>query len=141
MEFAQWYLRRGRINRSTYWLHYVLPLFAFGLLAYCADLALGFSELSDLTAPQDGTVSVWDLGPFSTLVSLGTLVPSVSSGVTRLHDRGHSAWWMLFAFVPLVGGIVLLVQMGFLRGDGGPNRYGPPPGSQPVHDPAYPPPW
>lgn len=140
MEFVHWYLRRGRINRSTYWQHYVLPLFAFGLLAYCADLALGFSELSDLTATGDQAVSVWELGPFSTLVSLATLVPSISSGVTRLHDRSHSAWWLLFAFVPLVGGIILLVQMGFLRGDGGPNRYGPPPG-QPAAEPVHPPPW
>jgi uncharacterized membrane protein YhaH (DUF805 family) len=54
--------------------------------------------------------------------------------VARLHDRGHSAWWLLWILLPLVGVIVLLVQNGFLRGDGGPNRYGPSAGQHvPVH--------
>jgi uncharacterized membrane protein YhaH (DUF805 family) len=76
----------------------------------------------------------------SALVSLALIVPSISSQVTRLHDRSHSAWWLLFNLIPLVGGILLLIQMGFLRGDGGPNRYGPPPaGGTPVPDPGYPP--
>jgi uncharacterized membrane protein YhaH (DUF805 family) len=30
--------------------------------------------------------------PIRTLVVLATLVPSISSTVTELHDRGHSAW-------------------------------------------------
>ena len=64
----------------------------------------------------------------STAISLLTVVPSISSTVARLHDRGHSAWWLLWFLLPLVGVIVLLVQNGFLRGDGGPNKYGPPTG-------------
>ena len=61
----------------------------------------------------------------STAISLLTVVPSISSTVARLHDRGHSAWWLLWFLLPLVGVIVLLIQNGFLRGDGGPNKYGP----------------
>jgi uncharacterized membrane protein YhaH (DUF805 family) len=79
-----------------------------------------------------------------TAVALLTFVPSVSSTVTRLHDRGHSAWWLLLVLVPVVGVLVLLVMTGFLRGDGGPNRYGPPPRAprEPSGDPLYvPPTW
>jgi len=54
--------------------------------------------------------------------------------VARLHDRGHSAWWLLWFLLPVVGWIVLFVQNAFLRGDGGPNRYGPAP-DRPVGDP------
>ena len=72
------------------------------------------------------------------LVYLLTAVPSISSSVTRLHDRGHSAWWLLFGLLPLVGAIVLLVQY-CLPGEGGPNPYGPPPGSlDRVPEPPYP---
>jgi len=27
----------------------------------------------------------------------------------RLHDTGRSGWWLLIAFVPIVGAIVLIV--------------------------------
>ena len=127
MSFGQWYVRRGRIGRRTFWLHYVLPLLLLQVLALLADLAFGFTDLTS-TVTASSVSATGNLGPFSLVVSLLSLVPSISSQVTRLHDRGHSAWWLLFSLVPLVGAILLFVQTGFLRGDGGPNRYGPPPG-------------
>ena len=58
--------------------------------------------------------------------------------MTRLHDRGHSAWWLLFNLLPIAGPIVLLVQM-CLAGEPDPNAYGPPPGSPSRYlDPPYP---
>lgn len=139
MSFGQWYLRRGRIDRRTYWLHYFLPIVGLSVLALLADLAFGFATL-DATATSTSASGALSLGWFSLAVTLLTIVPSISSEVTRLHDRNHSAWWLLFGLIPVVGGILLFVQTGFLRGDGGPNRYGPPPGSPhgPVPDPAYP---
>ena len=125
MTFAQWYLRRGRITRRTWWLHYTLPLAGLALLAGLADGAFGYPGLSTVESP--GTMYELLGGPLSVLVSFFSLVPSISSTVTRLHDRGHSAWWLLWALLPVVGAILLFVQSGFLRGDGGPNRYGPVP--------------
>jgi uncharacterized membrane protein YhaH (DUF805 family) len=75
----------------------------------------------------------------SALVSLALIVPSISSQVTRLHDRDHSAWWLLFGLIPVVGGILLLVQTGFLPGTAGPDKYGPPPaGHSHVPEPGSP---
>jgi uncharacterized membrane protein YhaH (DUF805 family) len=72
------------------------------------------------------------------IVYLVTLPPQFSAQVTRLHDREHSAWWLLFFLLPFAGSIVLLVQM-CLPGDPGPNAYGPPPGPRnPVPEPPYP---
>jgi uncharacterized membrane protein YhaH (DUF805 family) len=139
MSFGQWYLRRGRIGRRTYWLHYVLPLFVLSMLAFLADLALGNIDYS-ATAGDGSAAASFPFSWVTVVVGLLTIVPSISSQVTRLHDRSHSAWWLLFGLIPLVGGILLLVQTGFLRGDGGPNRYGPPPvGPNPVPDPVLPP--
>ena len=44
----------------------------------------------------------------------------------RLHDTGRVGWWILIAFVPLIGGIWLLILM-VLEGNSGDNAYGPPP--------------
>ena len=133
-----WYLRRGRIDRKTYWLHYFVPILVIGFVAEIVIVAAG--GFSTRTLP-DGQVQMhvsrafWILA----LVELLLLVPTLSSEATRLHDRGHSAWWLLFHLLPIAGSIVLLVQF-CLPGDGGPNSYGPPPGgTSPVRpDPAYP---
>ncbi|SDX50145.1 Uncharacterized membrane protein YhaH, DUF805 family [Modestobacter sp. DSM 44400] len=135
MTFGQWYLRRGRITRRTWWLRYTLPLAAFSVLASLADLSFGFDDVATYGG-SGSAAEVGTGGPFAVLVSLLTLVPKISSTVTRLHDRSHSAWWLAWVFLPVAGVLMLLVQNGFLRGDGGPNRYGPPappghPGSLP----------
>ncbi len=126
MSFRQWYLRRGRISRRTWWLHYTLPLGVLAILADLADVALGYPGTTLVGDPA--TFHVLTGGPLSWVVSLGFLVPTISSTVTRMHDRGHSAWWLLLGVVPVVGPLVLLVQVGFLHSQDGPNRYGPPDG-------------
>jgi uncharacterized membrane protein YhaH (DUF805 family) len=117
------------MSRRTWWLHYTLPLWALSLLAGVADGVLGYPGLAPAEPPYD--LYEWTGGPLGLLVGVFFLIPSVASTVSRLHDRGHSAWWLLWGLVPLVGAVVLFVQVGCLRGDGGPNRYGPPEG-QPV---------
>jgi uncharacterized membrane protein YhaH (DUF805 family) len=124
VSFTQWYLRRGRIDRRTWWLHYTLPLLLLGALAGIADSSLGYPP----PAGEGWSIYTYTGGPLSLLVCLAFLVPSISSMVARLHDRGNSAWWLLWLLVPVVGPIVLFVQNGFLVGHGGANWYGPPPG-------------
>ena len=126
MSFSDWYVRRGRIDRQTWWLHYTLPLLALGALAGIADSTLGYPP------PASEGWSIWTYtgGPLSLAVTLAFLVPSISSVVARLHDRNHSAWWLLWLLVPVIGPVLLLVQNGFLVGQGGANWYGPPPGEE-----------
>jgi uncharacterized membrane protein YhaH (DUF805 family) len=131
VSIGQWYVSRGRIPRRVFWLHYVLPIFAVGIVAMILDAMLSLWLVAP--AAEGGPEFSSGTGLLSTVAWLGTLVPSISSNVTRLHDRGHSAWWLLWLLLPLAGAIVLLVQIGFLRGDAGPNRYGPAP-DRPVAD-------
>jgi uncharacterized membrane protein YhaH (DUF805 family) len=127
MSFGNWYVSRGRITRRTYWLFYFLPILAASVVAAVIDAVIGSNVGGGY-------------GVVGFLVGVGTIVPWISSSVTRLHDRDHSAWWLLFGLIPLVGGILLLVQIGFLPGTEGPNKYGPPPppAGGPVPEPAYP---
>jgi uncharacterized membrane protein YhaH (DUF805 family) len=134
--FSQWYLRRGRIDRRTWWLHYTLPLGLLTLLAFLADLSVGNTHLADVVAGGSS------YGPIVVLVVLLTAPASISASACRLHDRGMPAWWLLLGLVPYLGELALLVFTGFLRGDGGPNRYGPPTGppqAPAAEQPLYPP--
>ncbi|WP_409328835.1 DUF805 domain-containing protein [Trujillonella humicola] len=128
---GSWYLRRGRISRRTYWLHYALPITAASLAAVVLDVSSGLAWYS--TSYSGGyygyaAQETYAGGPFMLLTSLALLVPSVSALVARLHDRGRSAWWLMWGLVPFAGGIVLLVCT-LQRGDEGPNGYGFPEGS------------
>jgi uncharacterized membrane protein YhaH (DUF805 family) len=49
-------------------------------------------------------------------------LPNLAITVRRLHDSGHSGWWLLIGFVPLVGVIVLLIFT--LQGSDAPNKWG-----------------
>lgn len=114
---------RGRSQRSEYWfffLFYLLIAFALAVL----DVLFGtFSE-------SEG------IGLFSGLFMLAMLLPSLAVGVRRLHDIGRTGWWLLIAFVPIVGPIVLIV-FAVRDSEPGTNAYGPnPKGLHPADTPA-----
>ncbi|WP_200909146.1 DUF805 domain-containing protein [Aliiroseovarius crassostreae] len=57
---------------------------------------------------------------------LATVLPYLAAATRRLHDTSRSGWWLLLGFVPLIGGIILIVFLA-LHGTRGDNRYGPDP--------------
>lgn len=125
MDFLNWYVPRGRITRRVFWLHYVLPFFLLSALALAVDVSFGYTSLDVATADSQAALAI-EYGPFVTGVGLLTVVPSIASQVTRLHDQGRSAWWLLLNVLPVFGQLALLGICGIVPGQPGPNRYGPP---------------
>ena len=99
----------GRAARSEYWF-WTLFTVLVSIAASLIDLALFRS---------------FDFSPLATIVSLGTLLPSLAVGVRRLHDLDRTGWWLLL-IITVIGAIVLLVWF-CMRGTAGPNRFGPDP--------------
>ena len=60
------------------------------------------------------------------VMCLALFLPGLAVSVRRLHDTNSSGWWYFIAFVPYVGGLILLVWY-CLPGTKGPNRFGPDP--------------
>ena len=58
------------------------------------------------------------------LGGLLTMVPHLAVAIRRYHDRNKSAWWVLISMIPYVGFIWMMIELGFLKGTDGPNRYG-----------------
>ena len=56
------------------------------------------------------------------LVGIPLLIAGITIAVRRLHDSDRRGWWWWIGFVPLVGGIILLVFY-LLPGTRGPNRF------------------
>ncbi|WP_166041208.1 DUF805 domain-containing protein [Sphingosinicella sp. YJ22] len=93
----------------------------------------GFSYESGSSTNVDPTMFMeefstggWILIGLLCLWWLFTLIPNLAVTIRRLHDQDKSGWMILLAFIPLVGGIILLVFM-LLDGTRGPNRFGPDP--------------
>lgn len=103
----------GRARRKEYWF-----FFLFFLL-----VLIGLSILDTLLGTYSESRQV---GLLAGLFWLGSLLPSIAVGVRRLHDIGRSGWWLLLAFLPLIGPVVLLV-FAVLDSQPGDNAYGPNP--------------
>jgi len=112
---------QGRASRSEYWL--------FTLFIFLVALGVGLIDnvLTGITGSATASMPVMVL--FG-LFYLGSLIPSIAVGFRRLHDTNRSAWWLLIAFLPIIGSIVLIVFY-CLPGTPGPNRFGPAPGASP----------
>jgi uncharacterized membrane protein YhaH (DUF805 family) len=109
----------GRARRSEYWM--------FTLFIILVEIAY-FILLSVIGGGTGGNMNGVGIGLSGLygLFVLGIIIPSIAVGFRRLHDTDRSAWWLLIAFLPFIGGIVLLV-FNVLPGTPGPNKYGPDP--------------
>jgi len=116
-----WYLKvlkqyadfSGRARRQEYWM-FVLFNMIFALIAVGLDNLLGIA--------LDGI----GYGPIYGLYILALIIPSLAVAVRRLHDIGKSGWMVLISFIPIIGGIWLLVLL-VMDSVPGENEYGPNP--------------
>ena len=98
----------GRASRSEFW-YFQLFLIVIGTIAGWVDSAVFGTGLGDT-------------GMVSTVIMLGTLLPSICVSVRRLHDVNKSGWWFLIIFTCI--GIIPLIIWEATKGTSGSNEYG-----------------
>jgi uncharacterized membrane protein YhaH (DUF805 family) len=107
MCFSKYATFQGRAPRAEFWWFYLMQMIV--------NVVLTGLEASTGT----GTFSI-----ISGLFSLAILIPNLAVSARRLHDIGRSGWWLLLAFLPIIGWIILLVW-DCTKGTSGANRFGP----------------
>ncbi len=122
----------GRIGRLSYWLAYLLlGLIQIGVIvlllwlardtiAKLAELGSGYHELPAALGDEVLRHIIW---PVCIVFAL-FLWPTYAIATKRWHDRNKSGWWSLIGFVPLIGGLWMFIELGFLGGEPGTNEYG-----------------
>ena len=78
----------GRSNRPEYWFFSLYATIIMGVLMGIDNL-IGFTFwnwLDPFGSPNTGILGA--------IFLLGTLPASLAVTARRLHDRGHSAWWI-----------------------------------------------
>jgi uncharacterized membrane protein YhaH (DUF805 family) len=96
----------GRAMRSEYWF-FALFYVIVSVIAVAIDLLVLQNTL---------TIVYY-------IVAIFLFLPTLAVTVRRLHDTNRSGWWLFFAFVPLVGPILLLVWY-CTQGSDQANRFG-----------------
>jgi uncharacterized membrane protein YhaH (DUF805 family) len=117
----------GRARRREYWFFVLFNiLFSF---AWVLLLTLAFMLLF-VRSEAGGIFAAYASVALNVSYIAALMLPSLAVSVRRMHDLGKSGWALLIGFIPLVGGIFLLVWM--LR-DSQPeeNKYGPNPKTSP----------
>lgn len=124
--FKYLFSTRGRIGRGKFWLGILILLLLFILTQLLVPIVDGVSF-------QEWAAEDYKPGPTASGLIIWWLVLSiwisVAISVKRCHDRGQSGWYYLISLIPLIGFIWWLVNLGILKGDQGPNKYGPSPRS------------
>ncbi|MFA5120566.1 DUF805 domain-containing protein [Zavarzinia sp.] len=123
---------QGRINRQPFWLASIAVGIATNALIWGLASALGLMPEMTPTTMPDGTMMMSaPMGPGFVVLMLVVMVPALWIGlalqIKRWHDRSKSGWWVFIGLVPVIGGLWVLIECGFLRGTPGPNAYGPDP--------------
>lgn len=55
---------------------------------------------------------------------LGVTYISLVTSAKRYHDIGKSGWWALIGFIPVVGPLWQIAELGFIKGSDEANEYG-----------------
>ena len=98
----------GRARRSEYWW--------FSICYYVIVFVLNIASMGMLVGVMSGEMSYNDptfsmFQTMSVILGLGLLLPSLAVTVRRFHDIGKSGWNILWAAIPLIGAIIVLVWM------------------------------
>ena len=102
----------GRARRSEYWYYTLMNV----IIVIALEILLGVGAMAS-------SVLAIIVGLLLIVYAIGTLVPSISVMVRRLHDIGKSGWWYFIALIPLAGPIWLIVLLA-TDSQEGTNEYG-----------------
>ncbi len=99
----------GRARRTEYWM---FALFNFIIYVVLLTLSLITHSIAFIVLMY--------------VYGFAVLIPGLAVMVRRLHDTNRSGWWIFISFVPLVGGIIMLV-FSLMDSYPGTNQWGPNP--------------
>lgn len=115
---------QGRIGRAKFWLGFLIVI----LMSIVTQILM---PLIDGVSFEAALADNYEPSPASIILMVVSLVLtiwiSIAIAVKRCHDRGQSGWYYLIALIPIVGFFWYIINLGILKGDHGPNKYGPDP--------------
>lgn len=109
LAFSKYATFAGRSQRSEYWYFLLFYFLIAMIISPAIEAILGIGH-------ANGGIISW-------IAIMVLTLPAISVTTRRLHDIGKSGWWQLIGFIPIIGGLILLI---FVLKDShqGRNEYG-----------------
>jgi uncharacterized membrane protein YhaH (DUF805 family) len=112
----------GRSCRQEYWMFMLLQILV-GIVMIVIVGAAGAMTTPNVDGGEPSTAGDLIFGLLA-LVWFGLFViPTIAVTVRRFHDQDKSGWFWFIRFVPIVGGLILIIFM-CTAGTQGSNQYG-----------------
>ena len=86
--FKNYFNFTGRASRSEYWWFFLAYMIVALVITIIEGLAIGIDYAGS--------------GIASNLFALALMIGQLSLNARRLQDRGHTGWWQLAYFIPLI---------------------------------------
>jgi uncharacterized membrane protein YhaH (DUF805 family) len=102
--FGNIFTYRGRASRSAFWWFALLQVIAYAVVSWISDYSRVAGIILDI------------------VIGIPFILAGIALSVRRLHDSGRTGWWWWIGFVPVIGGIILIVFY-LLSPTPGPNKY------------------
>lgn len=107
---------KGRIGRQTFWVSL--------LIANAVGYGLSLIWNSGLSGSDTSEATIIAIGVLSLILLIVLVWVNLAIQVKRWHDLDKSGWWVLINLIPVIGGLWALIELGFVKGTAGPNRFG-----------------
>ena len=124
--FSKYSTVSGRARRREFWYWYLftcLPIIVVFLLIFLG--ACTTMSYAQTVQPLNTGMGLGFVEIVLILWNLIIWLPSLAVTVRRLHDAGRSGWYFFIGFIPIVGSILLLIEL--CRDSVDDNKYGPNP--------------
>ncbi len=122
--FSKYATFSGRARRREFWYWYLF-LFLTSFSITLLSILVAYIQYME-ASPYE---YYWDPGAWVSLLNtiwgLIIFLPNLAVTIRRLHDAGRSGWYFFLGFIPIVGGILLLIELCCDSVDD--NKYGPNP--------------
>jgi len=134
----------GRARRSEFWVFMLINnVIAFILWGIMMKGAATYAHTAAEATRQGMPAPAYSGGSpiivgLLVLFALAIWLPSLAVSIRRLHDTGRSGWFFFLGFIPIVGGIIMLVLY-CIDSQAGDNPYGPNPKGVAAFQPPPPP--
>ncbi|NVJ66285.1 MAG: DUF805 domain-containing protein [Gammaproteobacteria bacterium] len=103
-KIKEWLDYKGRTRRLFYWLKLILLLPSFLIAIYLIETHFSYHA----------SLFIYPL----------FLWPLLVNAIRRYHDLDKSGWWLLLLVIPILGPLIVFLELGFRKAKVGDNSFG-----------------
>lgn len=106
----------GRIGRADWWFGYIISFVVVKVIAIITHYSI----------PDEFNIAMFNIQDLTIGMLFGLLYfwIHVCLNIKRWHDLSKSGWYIILNLIPVIGVLISLIVLGFIKGSKDDNKYG-----------------